>query len=368
MKKVVVEKSLIKNNIEVIRKNLYEANKEAKLIVVVKDNGFGLDLIQYSKVLEENNVDIIAIATIEEAEEIVKANLKTKIMLLTPVIEKDVLKFLIENNIVLTVGSLYEVELIGDVLKELGKDSTEVHVKIDSGFARYGFMPNEMDKIEKVYKEYEFLNITGIFTHFSKQIDEQSTNFQFQKFIKVIETLKEKGIDCGIRHCVASTSFVKYPNMILDAARVGSIVLGRTLVKMDGLKKVGLFKSAVLEIKTLPKGHTISYGNVFTTKKETKVAVIPVGYMDGFNRNFNRDDFTFKNNVLSILREIKKLFKDNSLKVVINGKKYKVLGRLGMYHSIVDITDSSDIEVGCEVEIPDLKPFLTNDKIRREYI
>ena len=89
--------------------------------------------------------------------------------------------------------------------------------------------------------------------------------------------------------------------------------------------------------------------------------------MDGFNTNRLRDDFSFKNNLVSVGMEIKKIFKDNSLKVKINGKQYKVLGKLGMYHSIVDISGSSEIKVGDEVQI-DIKPLQTKDEIRREYI
>ena len=99
----------------------------------------------------------------------------------------------------------------------------------------------------------------------------------------------------------------------------------------------------------------------------TKIAIIPVGYIDGFNKDKLRDDFTLKNNLIAIAMEMKKLFKDNSLKVKINNKYYKVIGRIGMYHSIVDITNSDDINVEDEVFL-NITPLQTNDGIRREYI
>lgn len=155
--------------------------------------------------------------------------------------------------------------------------------------------------------------------------------------------------------------------MWMDAVRIGSAIQGRTLINLYNLKPIGIFKSNIQEIKDLPKGYNISYGNTYKTKKITKIAVIPVGYMDGFNANKLRDDFSFKNNLVSVGMEIKKIFKDNSLKVKIKGKKYKVLGKLGMYHSIVDISGSLEIKVGDEVQI-DIKPLQTKDEIRREYI
>lgn len=133
------------------------------------------------------------------------------------------------------------------------------------------------------------------------------------------------------------------------------------------LKKIGKFKTNIVEIKYLPKGYNISYGNTYKTKKETKIAIIQVGYMDGLNKNKLRDDFSIKNNVISVLMEIKKLFKDNSLKVTINDKKYKIIGRLGMYHAIIDITGNDDINVG-DIVLLDISPLQTSEEIRREYI
>ncbi len=206
-----------------------------------------------------------------------------------------------------------------------------------------------------------------MFTHFSNPKDEKFTRKQFNKFNNIVQYIKDNEYNSGILHCAASTAFLKYPDMWLDAVRIGSAIQGRTLINLYDLKPIGILKSNIQEIKELPKGYNISYGNVYKTKKITKIAVIPVGYMDGFNTNRLRDDFSFKNNLVSVGMEIKKIFKDNSLKVKINGKQYKVLGKLGMYHSIVDISGSSEIKVGDEVQI-DIKPLQTKDEIRREYI
>ena len=89
--------------------------------------------------------------------------------------------------------------------------------------------------------------------------------------------------------------------------------------------------------------------------------------MDGFNLGHKRDDFSFKNNVAAVFMEIKKLFKDNSLKVNVDGHECKVLGRLGMYHAIIDVTGIRGISLNSEVSI-DISPINVNEKIRREYI
>jgi alanine racemase len=155
--------------------------------------------------------------------------------------------------------------------------------------------------------------------------------------------------------------------MNLDAVRLGSCIQGRVLDNKLNLKKIGTFKSEIITIKDLQKGYNISYGNTFKVKSPMKVAVIPVGYMDGFNLKNNRDDFSFKNNLISIAMEIKKLFLRPSLKVSLNNQNYNVIGRLGMYHAIIDITKAQNIKNGDEVII-NIPPLYTNKDIRREYI
>ncbi len=131
--------------------------------------------------------------------------------------------------------------------------------------------------------------------------------------------------------------------------------------------KIGELKSSIQEIKTLPKGYNISYGKMYHTKRETKIAIVPVGFIDGFNMRKDRDIFSLKENILSVGIELKKFFKDNRLKVLINHQKYNIIGRIGMYHCVVDITESEGISIEDDV-IFEISPMQVNSMIRREYI
>lgn len=286
--------------------------------------------------------------------------------MLTPIIDKNELQLLIQNDITITIGSFEDFEIVEQVSKENEK-KVNAHIKIDTGFGRYGFLSENKEIILEVFKKCENINITGIFTHFSDPKCEEFTRKQFFSFQNIVQYIKENGYEPGLQHVASSTAFLKYPDMWLDAVRIGSVIQGRTLVNIKGLKKIGTFKSNIQEIKVLPKGHNISYRNTYKTKDKTQIAIVPVGYVDGFNKNKLRDDFSLKNNLIAIGMEIKKLFKDNSLKVKIKGKDCKVIGKLGMFHSIVDITELEDIHIGEEVQI-DIAPLQTNDVIRREYI
>ena len=377
MKVLEIDKNNLKHNINLVKAKLEKENPNTKIYAVVKANGVGLGIIEYTNFLKENGINSFAVACIDEALKLRQANIEDEILMLSPTAIKNELHLLVQNDITLTVGSLNEISILKEILSEINekekdknknKKKAKVHLKIDTGFGRYGFLYSDLISILSSFRQInEDIEIEGIYTHFSKPIDEKWTRKQYERFCEVIEFLKKNGYDPKYKHCSASTAFIKYNDMRLNAVRLGSVFQGRTLIKNTGLIKIGKFKTSVVEIKNVPKGYNISYGNTYKTKKDTKLATIPVGYMDGFNKEVKRDNFMFSNNIVAILMEIKKLFKDNRLEVKIAGKTYKIIGRLGMYHSIIDITGSEDIKPGEIVEL-NMTPLQTKDEIRREYI
>lgn len=371
MKKLEISKEDLKLNLDKIRQIAEENHDEdsiPKLITVVKGNGIGLGLVEYAKFLVENDIQTLAVANYEEAIELRDNGVQSEILMLTPITDLEELNNLISENIILTVGSLQDIKNIEEIVQNNEDiERIYVHLKIDTGLGRYGVSFTNIEEIFKIFKECKKVEIIGTYTHFSKPIDEKWTRLQFDRFIDVISKIRKENYNPGILHCCASTAFLKYADMHLDAVRIGSIVQGRTLINKNDFKKVGIFKTNITEIKELPKNSPVSYNKAYITKKDTKIAIIPVGYIDGLNKAKLRDDFSFKNNLIAIGMEIKKLFKDNSLKLKINGNEYKIIGKLGMYHSIIDITNSNDVKIGDEV-ILDLPPIQTNEKIRREYI
>ena len=376
MKVLEISKDNLRHNIKLIKNKVEKESPDVKIYAVVKANGVGLGLIEYTKFLIENAIKSFAVARIEEAINLRQADIKEEILMLTPSIEKNELKMLIQNDITLTIGSLDEIKILKEVVEKLKEETNKktelkkvkVHIKVDTGFGRYGFLYSDFVSILSAFKSIdENIEIEGLYTHFSETKDEKWTNLQYNRFLEVIEFLKKNGYVPKYLHCCASSAFMKYPKMRLNAVRLGSVFQGRTLMKNTGLIKIGKFKTSIIEIKSLPAGYNISYGKTYKTKRETKVAVIPVGYKDGLNQANKRDNFKFSNNIIAVLMEIKKIFKDNRLEAKINGKTYKIIGRLGMYHSIIDITGSENIKINDIVNL-DITPLQTNDEIRREYV
>jgi len=282
MKVLEISRKDLENNLKIIKKMANLKGKDdvgdrLKIIAVLKSNALGLGLVKFAKFLVNNEITCLAVSTIEEAVTLRKADIKEQIILLTPTNIKKELKLLIENNITITISSNEDIEAIKEVLKDNNKQ-VQAHIKIDTGIGRYGFLYTEKENILKAFRECENLNldIEGMYTHFSHPRNEKWTKKQFDRFLDVIAYIKGEKINIKVLHCSASTAFLKYSIMNLNAVRIGSVFQGRTLVPVSELVKIGKFKTNIAEIKTLPKGYNIGYNNTYKTKKETKIAVIPV--------------------------------------------------------------------------------------------
>lgn len=369
MKSVIINKEDLKHNIKVIKEYSKKHNNgnNTKIIAVVKSNAYGLGLIEYTKFLIDNGIDCFAVSTVEEAVLLRKANIKQEILMLSSTsIEKDIEK-LVDNNIILTIGSSNAKEAIEKVAKRKNI-MARAHIAIDTGFGRYGFLYNQKEELLHEIKQIERIKIEGIFSHFSLAFynKDKWTKEQFNRFTEVTKYLEGNNINVGIKHICNSSAFIKFPQMHLNAVRIGSAFLGRISVENKiGLKKIGYLKSEVAEIKKLPKKWNVGYSNIFKTKKETQIALAHVGYSDGFNVKVYPDMFRPIDKLRYLANSIKDFFRKNSLKAKINGKTYKIIGRLGMYHITLDIT-GSDIKVGDEILL-DISPIYVDSNIRREY-
>lgn len=370
MKTLVIEKKDLIHNIkaikEVAKKNgKNDEGKDYQIIAVVKGNGYGLGLIEYSKLLIDQGINFLAVSTVEEAILLREAGIEVDILLLSSICNEEEVKSLIDNNIILTIGSIQAAEIANNLAKD---KKVRVHIKIDTGFGRYGFVYTQIKEIIEVYQKYSNLKIEGTFSHFAESFakKEKYTKLQFDRFISIIETLKLNEINPGMLHVCNSSAFLKYNYMHLNAARIGSAFLGRILVPNKiGLKRIAKLETQIIEIKTLPKGYNIGYSRTAKTKKETKVAVIPVGYYDGFNVCASNDMFRIIDRIRDIYGAVKRLIKKGKLTVIVGDTRCEVLGQIGMHHTIIDITETY-AKVGDKVTM-DVKPIYVQGIIRREY-
>ena len=367
MKALVVEKENLKHNLNIITEIINKDEKKPKLIAVVKGNGYGLGLVEYTNFLIDNGVEFFAVATVEEAVKLRQAGIKQDILMMSSTAVKEDVEILIKSNIILTVGS----KEAGDAVEEIAQNlqiKARVHLKIDTGFGRYGFIYSQKEEMVRAIKTWKNINIEGAFSHFSIAFfgDGKESREQYERFMQCIRELKNNGIKAEMLHICNSSAFLRFPEMHLNAVRIGSALLGRLSIPNTwGFKKVGYLKSNVAEIKTIPTGYNIGYSNSYTTKKETNIAIVPCGYADGFNVIVDRDMFRPIDKLRYIVRDTKNAFKKQKIYVTINGEKCEVLGRLGMFHVSVDITGKT-VKINDEVHF-NVSPMFVDSSLTRVY-
>ena len=373
MKSLIINKNDLRHNINVIKKlakvDIPDDNGNAyKIIGVVKGNGYGLGLIEYSNFLIDNGIETLAIATVEEAIELRKAGIKEDILMLSSTSIESEIQELIDNDIILTIGSKECADIVNKLSKKTDK-KIRAHIKIDTGFGRYGFIYSDIRTIVETIKSLKDVSIEWMYSHFSLAYYKNNkwTIEQFNRFMEVVEALKLNDINIQTLHICNSPAFLNYPNMHLNGARIGSAFLGRVDADINvGLKKIGKLKCSIEEIKTVPKDFNIGYLNSYKTKKETKIAIVQLGYIEGFNIGTRQDMFRFVDKLRGLSHSIKSFFRKQNLKVTINEKKYNIIGKLGMYHMAIDITNS-DVKTG-DFAYLEVNPLYIDSKIERKYV
>ena len=363
MKLLEVDSKGLENNIE----KILERAGESKVIAVVKGNGYGLGLKELSEFLVSHGINYLAVSSVEEAVELANMNLDAKILCMEATSVEEEIATLLENKIIITIGS-YDSAVILNGLAKKKNVKAITHLKVDTGFSRYGFCYKDKEIIYKAISENTSILVEGVYSHFSNAYfsDQNYTDLQLSRFIDVKKYLEEKNVEIPMYHIANSSAFLTRDDVCFDAVRIGSAFLGRISVKNTiELKRIGMLKSNVVELKEVDAGTPVGYSNSIITKKKTKLAIVPIGYADGFNVEIANDTFKFVDKLRILKNNAMILFKDNRIYVMINNTKYPVIGRVGMNHFTVDVSNS-DVKINDEVKI-DMSPILVSSKIRREY-
>ena len=327
---------------ELLEQNILQLKKQAKGVpiwAVIKGDGYGLGTLPLAELLADNGIERFCVTEVHEAELLRENGFRdAQILMLRSVSDRETLHRLLDLGVILTVGSWETAQMI-DALARERADIAEVHIKIDTGMGRYGFLPSETERVIALYREMKHLAIGGIYTHFNCAFaDDRLTKQEFAEFQNVIAQLRTAGLETGIVHCCNSSAFLKFPEMHCDGVRLGSAILGRMPFRTK-LRPVGYLESEVGELHIVPKGHSTGYGAVWTAKRETRLAIVPVGWYHGFHVSCRPDMTRARDCLRSALSALKGILRRQRIYVEINGKRCPVVGAIGMLHCAVDVTE-----------------------------
>ena len=309
-----------------------------KLLAPVKADAYGHGAVPVAKRLEALGADYLAVACLEEGIELRRAGVTLPILILgrtDPLWVGQLLQYRLSQ----TVSDEDTALALSRAAEQAGGVIT-VHAKADTGMTRLGLLCGEGELEETAAAMIRMhalpgLEWEGIFTHFSDADgSEEYTMLQFTRFLDLLDRLEQAGIKFPLRHCAASAAMVNYPCTHLDMVRPGIALYGHYPAREceglveEGLQPVMTLKTRVAEVKHVPAGTAVSYGRTHILQRDSRLAVLSIGYGDGLSRRCS-----------------------NALKVWLAGGLAPILGRICMDLCMADVTDLPQVRPGDEVEV-----------------
>ena len=316
----------VEENFRRMKENVREGTE---IIAVVKTDAYGHGAVPIARLVE--HYDYIwgfAVATVEEAVELRTNGIHKPILILGFTFPEDYETVAMQELRPAVFKSSMAKKLSQAALR--CKKTIRIHLALDTGMSRIGFAdtPDSVPYIREI-AGLPGLEVEGMFTHFARadEADKSNAREQLNRYLDFTSMLQRAGISIPMKHCSNSAGILELPEANLDAVRAGITIYGiypsdemdRVNVKLQPVMEL---KSHIAYIKTVKAGVAVSYGGTFVTKRQTRIATIPVGYGDGYPRSLSNRGY-----------------------ILIHGRKARILGRVCMDQFMVDITDISAKEL-----------------------
>lgn len=326
---VEIDLNALRHNLQAIKKMV---GPQVKILGIVKADAYGHGDYEVSRVLLNHGIEMLGIAILEEGIQLRDKGIKAPLLLLGGVFE-DQIDTVIHYHLIPTV---YDLKLAGQISKRAHyyKRVINVHVYVDTGMGSIGIKHDMAIEFIRSLQDMKNLFIGGIYTHCSCSDEKESafTNLQMRRFKEVLEALDAIKIDIPLKHMANSGAIIGYPDTYFTMVRPGLSLYGlypsEEVSRDIGIRPVMSFKTRVIHVKNMEQGDVVGYGGTYRVTKSARVATLPFGYDDGYNRLLSGQG-----------------------KVIIRGIKAPVVGRICMDQCFVDVTDIKDVSVGDEVVI-----------------
>lgn len=331
----------IKHNFHALKNTL---KADTKVCCVVKADAYGHGAVEVAKMLQQENADYFSVARFEEAIELRNNNIHTPILCMGYISQSDI-EEAIHRYIGITVYSYEMAKIINEKAEKIGKKAS-VHIKIDTGMSRLGFLTDD-NSINDILKlsELKNLNLDGIYTHFATadEADKKETYLQLERYKKVISALEKSNINILYKHVSNSAAIIDLKELGFNMVRLGIGLYGHypsdEVSKEVELKPAMKLKTIITNIKTVAPGTKVSYGYTYEFKEASTLATLAIGYADGFDRT------------------------QNDPKVMINGVLCDVVGRICMDQCMVKMPEGLTVNIEDEVLIMGDEPGVTAEDL-----
>jgi len=306
------------------------AGGKAELMVTVKANGYGHGAVEVARAALEGGATRLAVHRTLEGMQLRQTGIAAPILIMGYTLPAESER-IVRWDLTPTVNSRPQAKALSAAAVAQGKP-LPVHVKVDTGMSRYGLLPDEVLDFVRFLSELPGLVLEGLYTHYAVAdlSDKTFTRHQFSIFMDVVKRLEETGFTFPLKHVANSATTLDLPEMALDMVRCGIALYGlRPSDEVEPaipLRPALTLKSRVARVRTLPAGASISYGRTYITHKPTRVALVPVGYGDGYHR------------ILS-----------NRGAVLIHGQRAPIVGRVCMDQFVVDVSHIPGVRLHDEV-------------------
>lgn len=311
-----------------------------KLLVLVKANAYGHGAVEFAGMMEEAGADYLAVAYPIEGIELRQAGIKSPIMVLTA--GTDSFEQIVNYGLEPGIPNMYSLKVLCNVLEKRGMSGFPIHIKLDTGMHRLGFMTDELDELQDFLKTCNTVRVKSVYSHLAAADDPSCDDFtkeQIALFQKNADRLSDAIGYKPLYHILNSAGIERFPEYQFDMVRLGIGIYGVSALPGDHLSTVASFKCKILQIKTLkPEDGTIGYGRHGRISPEgTVIATIPVGYADGVDRHLSCGKGYF----------------------TVNGHRVPTIGNICMDMCMLDVT-GTDAKVGDTVTIFGEDPKITD--------
>lgn len=322
-----VSTDALRHNFEVVR---FLVGRRHGIFAVVKADAYGHGAVRTAKLYRELGCERFAVARLCEALELREAGISEDILILGQEPEESA-RSVVEQGLTCACAEPRFARALSREAVSQGKRA-KVHLKVDTGMGRLGVLPEDLGRFAEELSALPGLEMEGAFTHFAvaDEVRRDYTDMQFSRFERALSLLGEKGFSVRLRHACNSAGILSHPDKYLDAVRPGIMLYGASPVERlpEGvaLRPTFSFKSAVVSLHDAAPSSGIGYGLRYVTRGRERIAIVPVGYADGWSR------------ILS-----------GKTSVLIRGRRCPVLGTICMDQMMVDVTNLNHVELGDEV-------------------